>query len=140
MRLSDADILIIPGLGNSGPGHWQTRWQARVGTALRVEQDEWERPDPARWSARIVDAVAAATKPVVLIAHSFGVAAVLHAAPLLTQGKVRGAFLVACTDVERADLGPFGFGRLVPIRLGERRLSDRVRADLHPAHSEHGHR
>ena len=98
MRLADADILIVPGLGNSGPDHWQSRWQARIATARRIEQADWNNPDPADWTARIAAAVNASVRPVVLIAHSCGCAAVLRAAPYFADGRVRGVFLVACTD------------------------------------------
>lgn len=95
MRTFDVEILIVPGYGNSGPDHWQTRWQSRLKSARRVEQDHWKQPDAKLWPARIVAAVAAAQKPVILIAHSCGVAAVAHAASKLTAGRVAGAFLVA---------------------------------------------
>src|SRR5690606_28669060 len=47
-----------------------------------------------------------ATRPVVLIAHSLGVAAVAHTAQRLVDTKVRGAFLVAPPDLERDDMPP----------------------------------
>lgn len=100
MRSGDLDLLIIPGLSGSGPGHWQSRWQDKLATARRVEMPDWERPDCAGWSAALRAAVAACTRPVVLIAHSLGVLSVVHAA---TGGDglgstVRGAFLVAPPD------------------------------------------
>lgn len=97
MRTSDVDILMVPGLGNSGPDHWQSRWQARLTTARRVAQDDWDRPRREPWVARIVAEVEAAARPVVLVAHSLGVLAVVHAAPLL-PATVAGAFLVAPPD------------------------------------------
>lgn len=97
MRTSDVDILFVPGLGASGPDHWQTRWQARLSTARRVEQDDWEQPLRERWVARIVAAATDATLPVVVVAHSLGVIAVVHAAPRLPAAVV-GAFLVAPPD------------------------------------------
>jgi uncharacterized protein len=106
MRLADADILIIPGLGNSGPDHWQSRWQAKIATARRVEQADWDAPEPEDWAARIAAAVNAATRPVVLVAHSCGVAGILRAAPKFDAARVGGAFLVACTDVEEAAFEP----------------------------------
>ena len=102
MRTSDSEILIVPGLGGSGPGHWQTRWETKLSTARRVEQADWDRPDREEWISRIVGAVAASGRPVLLVAHSLGVAAAVHAAPALPVGVVRGAFLVALPDVERA--------------------------------------
>jgi predicted alpha/beta hydrolase family esterase len=47
--------------------------------------------------ARIVEASAQATRPAVLVAHSLGVLATVHAAPRLA-GKAVGAFLVAPPD------------------------------------------
>ena len=99
MKTADCDILIIPGLGNSGPHHWQTRWERRLPTARRVEQDDWQAPDRADWVARIAESVAASTRPVVLVAHSLGVLAVAAAAPRL--GGVGAAFLVAPPDMSR---------------------------------------
>ena len=95
MRSNEADILIIPGLGDSGPDHWQTRWQARLSTARRVEQDDWNFARRDAWVERIAGSVGAAEKPVVLIAHSLGCVAVAHAAPAFPAGLVRGALLVA---------------------------------------------
>lgn len=95
MRTFDTDILIVPGWTNSGPNHWQTRWQARLKTARRVEQDDWDTVDLAKWTGCLVAAVEAATKPIVLIAHSCGVPTVAHAAPRFPEGRVVGAFLVA---------------------------------------------
>jgi len=94
MRSTDADILIVPGLGNSGPGHWQTRWQANLSTARRVEQDDWDAPRRDAWVARIVAAVDAAARPVVIVAHALGCIAAAHAAADFPPGRVRGALLV----------------------------------------------
>jgi len=95
MRTSDADILIVPGWSNSGPDHWQTRWERKLSTARRVVQRDWERPLREPWVRAVSDAVRLARRPVVLVAHSVGVHAVLHAAPTFMPGAVAGAFLVA---------------------------------------------
>lgn len=101
MRTSDCDILIVPGLTNSGPDHWQSRWQAKLSTARRVEQDDWEAPRRDAWVLRLTETVASgARRPVVLVAHSLGVVTVVHAASSLPRGIVRGAFLVGPPDVE----------------------------------------
>lgn len=106
MKTADADILIIPGLGNSGPDHWQSRWEAKLSTARRVVQPDWDRPDRAQWTGAIHQAVEAAGRPIILIAHSLAVAALAHAAVGLPPGKVRGAFLVSLPDCNRPDLLP----------------------------------
>ena len=95
MKTSEADILFIPGLGGSGPDHWQTRWADRLSTGRVVEQTEWHRPLREDWVSTIRAAVEACARPVILVAHSLGAHAVAHAAPGLPAGKVRGAMLVA---------------------------------------------
>ena len=94
MRAVDADILIIPGLNNSGPEHWQSRWQEKLSTARRVFQDDWQRPSRLAWESSIKLTILDSSRPVVLIAHSLGVIAALHAAQSVSD-KIAGAFLVA---------------------------------------------
>lgn len=105
MKVKDADILIVPGYTNSGPEHWQTRWQSKLSTARRVEQAEWSKPVREDWTANIVEAVNAAERPVVLVAHSLGVPAMIHG---ISEFKtpVAGAFLVAPPDVANPDIRP----------------------------------
>jgi predicted alpha/beta hydrolase family esterase len=98
MRTSDADLLFVPGLGGSGPEHWQTRWARKLSTGRRVEQADWDRPSLAEWTRRIAEEVARSSeagRPVVLIAHSLGSLAAVHAAPLLEGLNVAGAYLIA---------------------------------------------
>jgi predicted alpha/beta hydrolase family esterase len=98
MRTQDADILIIPGLGDSGPDHWQSRWASKLSSARRVEQADWEHPNLADWAHRIIEDVARsgeADRRVLLVAHSLGCLAVVHAAPDFGAGCVAGAYLIA---------------------------------------------
>ncbi|HEY0915191.1 MAG TPA: alpha/beta hydrolase [Solimonas sp.] len=99
--------LIVPGLRSSGPGHWQTHWERALG-ASRVEQADWNTPDLERWSAQVVAAVNPDPRPVVLIAHSFGTLASVHALRRVAP-KVRGLLLVAPAAPEK-----FGITRLLP--------------------------
>ncbi|WP_367714912.1 alpha/beta hydrolase [Nitratireductor sp. GISD-1A_MAKvit] len=105
MKASDADILIIPGYTNSGPDHWQTRWQSRLKSARRVEQEAWSKPVRDDWVANVVKAVNEAEKPVVLVAHSLGVATAVQAIPEFTK-PVAGAFFVAPPDVANSKIRP----------------------------------
>lgn len=109
MKTSDTDILIIPGWSGSGPDHWQSRWAAKLSTARVVEQEDWYKPSRHLWADRIVQAVRAAKRPVVLVAHSAGVSAVAHAAEHLHPSEVAGAFLVAPAS-ERAKAAIPGMG------------------------------
>ncbi len=105
MKVKDCDILIVPGYTNSGPNHWQTRWEAKLSTARRVEQAEWSKPVREDWTERLAAAVNEAERPVVLVAHSLGVATAIQALPLLRK-PVAGAFLVAAPDVANPDIRP----------------------------------
>jgi len=111
MKIRDADILIIPGYRNSEPDHWQSRWQAKMATARRVEQAEWTKPVFEDWVASAQEAIAASNGDAVLVAHSLGVATAVHAihrAPELA-GKVRGGFFVAPPDVANPKIRPRHF-------------------------------
>ncbi len=105
MKVAQADILIVPGYTNSGPDHWQTRWQEKLSTARRVEQDAWSKPVREDWTARFADCVNEAERPVVVIAHSLGVATVVQALPALTK-PIAGAFFVAPPEVDNPAIRP----------------------------------
>lgn len=104
MVFKPSNILLLPGWQNSGPGHWQSLWQARHGYR-RVEQHDWLRPLRGDWTARLEETVVDADGPVLLVAHSLGcILAVWWAAHSANTHRVQGALLVAPGDVERADL------------------------------------
>jgi len=91
-------VFILPGLGGSGPAHWQTLWQRSYGY-LRVEQAEWERPKLDLWLATLQRAVDESAEGVVFVAHSLACSLVAHFAAQ-KPSKVLGAFLVSPADVE----------------------------------------
>jgi predicted alpha/beta hydrolase family esterase len=104
----DARFLTLPGWQDSGPAHWQTRWEASYGD-LRVVQDNWDWPLRGDWMARLDEVIGEIDPavPVVLVAHSL--ACQLVAAWAAHSGKtarVRAALLVALPDVERPDMPP----------------------------------
>ena len=92
--------MIVPGLGGSGPGHWQTRWEALYPRHVRVEQQDWDHPRREDWLAAFGAAVAAAGEPVVVVAHSLGCALVAHAAARPAAAALAAALLVAPADVD----------------------------------------
>jgi len=93
-------LVVVPGLGNSGPQHWQSLWEARHPGARRVEQGDWDRPDLGAWVAALDATVRAAGGPVALAAHSLACALVAHWAVAHDAGPVRGALLVSPSDVD----------------------------------------
>jgi predicted alpha/beta hydrolase family esterase len=100
MNLPRGPVLLLPGLWNSGPEHWQSHWE-RLAPAVfrRVNQREWERPAAREWIETLDRAVAEAGPGAVLAAHSLACALVAHWAGG-TRRAIRGALLVAPSDVE----------------------------------------
>lgn len=93
------DFLIVPGRGNSGPGHWQSRWQTRL-NCPRVEQRDWEHPDLVGWTQAVVRKLDELERPSILVAHSFGCFAAVAAAARRPE-KISGLFLVAMANPVR---------------------------------------
>jgi uncharacterized protein len=113
------EVLLIPGLWNSGPEHWQSYWERERPDCRRVEQSNWETPHRVDWVQALDRAILGAGGDVVLAAHSLGCATVAHwsaTADASTRGKVRGALLVAPSDVEAPQYpeGTVGF-RPMPL-------------------------
>ncbi|HSW20968.1 MAG TPA: alpha/beta fold hydrolase [Ramlibacter sp.] len=104
--MKPSNVFLLPGLENSGPGHWQSLWEQRHGYT-RVEQHDWLSPLRGDWVARLEDVLLACDEPAVLVAHSLGcLLAATWAAISLHTDRVKGALLVAPPDAERADLRP----------------------------------
>jgi predicted alpha/beta hydrolase family esterase len=110
--------LILPGLYDSGPEHWQTLWERDDPTFVRVVQRDWEMPIRQEWVGELETAVGAAGPDLVLIAHSAGCALVAFWAAATTL-RIRGALLVAPADTEAESypIGPKGWRPLPLVRL-----------------------
>ena len=106
-------VLISPGLGSSGPEHWQSLWESAHPEYRRVGQSDWERPQCADWVSNLDAAISAADQPVVLVAHSMGCIGVIHWAATTGNAdkRVAAALLVSPPDVEAETIpiGPTGF-------------------------------
>jgi predicted alpha/beta hydrolase family esterase len=103
LRHATPTVVLAPGLGDSGPQHWQSLWQQQNPEFRRVVYCPWEEPDLEVWSNALRRVIASVEGPVVVVAHSFGCLATIHA---VQQGESRivAALLVAPADPER-----FGF-------------------------------
>lgn len=104
----DPVCLIVPGLDNSGPDHWQTIWEGQRSDCRRVDCGRWSDPDPILWTSRLDAAVARADCPVVLVAHSLGCLTIAWWAAQAGRATrpIVGALLVAPPDVDRAEAHP----------------------------------
>jgi uncharacterized protein len=91
------DIIILPGIGGSGEKHWQTRWENINPRCRRFQPADWDRPDLKNWIEALDRAVAAASRPPILVAHSLACLLVAHWQQASTA-QVSGAFLAAVPD------------------------------------------
>ncbi|MBB3261205.1 hypothetical protein F4827_006114 [Paraburkholderia bannensis] len=105
MTISEPRVLVLPGYMNSGPGHWQTRWEGAHRGFQRLRMPDWMHPECDAWCAALEAALCAETGgagSVLLAAHSLGCLTVAHwaahHASEATRAKVAGALLVALPD------------------------------------------
>lgn len=96
-HLADFRVLIVPGLHDSGAGHWQSHWQELYPSFERVEQRHWDIPDLDAWSGQIGQVLRRSARPAVIVAHSFGCLATVHRA-MAGAPNLYGALLVAPAD------------------------------------------
>ncbi|MBA4008273.1 MAG: esterase [Hyphomonas sp.] len=120
-------VLLVPGLNNSGPDHWQTRWESELPGAKRVQLGKWDDPVRNHWVNQLNLAIHKAGRPVILVAHSLGCHAVAWWAEFeqtVRSHPVVGALLVAPPDVESAEVDPRlrRFGPLIQGHLPFRSL------------------
>jgi uncharacterized protein len=92
-----AKVLILPGIGNSGPEHWQSRWEALNPSFERVSQRDWDNPVCSEWTAALDAAVSRAGPDAVLVAHSLACLMVAHWSTGSVR-PIRAALLVAVPD------------------------------------------
>jgi uncharacterized protein len=122
-----APVLILPGIGGSGPHHWQSLWQALHPAYHRVEMPDWDRPERAAWVRALDGAVSAAASLPVIVAHSLGCLAVAHWAA--QGGRARAALLVAAPDPGGLDFPEvarsFAPVPLVPLGFPSRVIASR---------------
>jgi predicted alpha/beta hydrolase family esterase len=114
--MSSRRVLILPGLGNSGPEHWQTLWEQQHGYA-RVDLNDWDAPSRNGWMKRLEAAIEAEGRPVVLVAHSLACALIAYAAKKLRHGEIAAALLVAPPDVDDAGRTPEATRSFAPLPL-----------------------
>ena len=94
------NYLIVPGLGNSGPEHWQTYFESTGDNFYRINQQEWDAPNCEQWIETIDKKVSEFDlSTVVLVGHSLACSAIAHWAKKYKR-NIKGALLVAPSDFE----------------------------------------
>jgi uncharacterized protein len=103
--MTPSHVFILPGLGNSGPKHWQTRWEELYGFA-RIQQRDWDTPICEEWIGTIDATVASLPlEKVILIGHSLACSTIAHWAGRYNR-IIKGALLVGPSDVEAPTYPP----------------------------------
>ena len=102
-------LLVIPGLHDSGPAHWQTWLQQQYRDSHRVVQRDFSRPDLARWAERIqrtLDGAAheRASGGWIAVAHSFGCLALARHLADHRDSPIRQALFVAPAEPDKFGL------------------------------------
>lgn len=108
--VEETTVIIVPGLGDSGPEHWQTLWGRDHPSYRRVRQRDWQQPQVDEWVDALERQIRRAPSPVVLVGHSLGCITIAEWA-VRHWADIRGALLVAPADIDQR---PF-FER-VPLR------------------------
>ncbi len=108
------DILLVPGIQDSGPEHWQSRWQQRYPHWLRITQRNWLEPDLDGWVAAIWRELGKQHAPVLLIGHSFGALSSWYFASLF-PAEVAGVVLVAPAEPVRFELEDRILATVLPV-------------------------
>jgi predicted alpha/beta hydrolase family esterase len=96
----EATVLIVPGLRDHVPDHWQTVLASRLPRVRSVAPLGRANLDCAARVEAIEREAAAIEGPIILVAHSAGVLSAVHWAQR-TRRSVRGALLAVPPDFER---------------------------------------
>ncbi len=100
-------LLIVPGLHDSGPVHWQTWLQSLHRGAVRIERDDWQTPDLDGWAdaiARTLQAQPRRGEPWWVAAHSFGCLGLVRHLAQRPDLPIEAALLVAPADPDKFGL------------------------------------
>ncbi|MDQ1091526.1 putative alpha/beta hydrolase family esterase [Xanthomonas sacchari] len=108
------DVVIVPGIGDSGPEHWQTLWQRHDPRMRRLQPASFAHPQLHDWLRALDRCVQHCATPPLLIAHSLGCLLVAHWAAR-AERLPRGAFLVAVPDPHSAAFPHAHAASFVPV-------------------------
>jgi uncharacterized protein len=96
--MKETTVLIVPGLRDHVPAHWQTLLEARLPRARSVPPLEENKLSLAARVEAIQHELEQIDGPVILVAHSAGVLMVVHWAARYSR-PIKGALLVAPPDM-----------------------------------------
>jgi predicted alpha/beta hydrolase family esterase len=92
--------LIVPGLRDHMPDHWQTLLERKLANATSVPRRDHNKLSCALWVDALDRSLAQIGGPVVLVAHSAGCAIVAHWAAQRKPHSIVGALLATPPDFD----------------------------------------
>jgi len=110
------NVLVVSGLWDSGPAHWQTHWSGDHPEWAKVAHRDFATPQRDEWVAELDAAIGACDGPPVLLAHSLGCMLVAQWAQSGSALHIAGAMLVAPSDVA-APSYPIDANGFLPIPM-----------------------
>lgn len=110
------NVLLMPGIYNSGPAHWQSLWEKADPSFRRIDAGDWDNPVCTLWVEAIDRAVTAVQAPLLIVAHSLGCLAVVEWAMQKSERNLRGLMLVSVPDPDGPRFPAAAHGFLPPQR------------------------
>jgi len=92
-------ILIVPGLRDEMPDHWQSHYEREIGGCVTVPRIHGDKLPCAAWVELLDRTIESMKAPPILVAHSAGAMMVAHWAKRHRRA-VRGALLATPADLE----------------------------------------
>lgn len=92
-------VLMVPGLRDHMPDHWQTILEKKLPKAVTVPRIGKDKLSCAAWLLTLDESLAQIEGPIVLVAHSAGCIIVAHWAQRLRR-TIKGALLATPPDFE----------------------------------------
>jgi uncharacterized protein len=108
-------VLIVPGLRDHVPDHWQTLLEQRLPKVACVPRRATDKLSCAGWVEAIDQSLASVDGPVILVAHSGGVMMAVHWARQHRR-PIHGALLATPADLESPL--PAGYPTLDALQQG----------------------
>lgn len=99
MSVARPTVVIVPGLRDHVPTHWQTLLAEQLQGSVTVPRMTDKKRSCAAWVEQIDRTLARVAGPVILVAHSGGVMMVVHWAQQHRR-PIHGALLAAPADLE----------------------------------------
>ena len=99
------DVILVPGLRDSVPEHWQSLWHQMCPQWKRIQLRDWSISDLEGWVEAILREQRTCDHPFVLIGHSFGALASYVCTQRETMNpNIAGVVFVALAEPMRFEL------------------------------------